>query len=126
MNRNAATSLFTLAGSLALACGTLLGASPDLLRGNGDLNGQMPELGGVIAGTPGDTFSGNGRHPNRGSNRFGTSTGNALYDLNGDAQVDEHDLAIMFDLLGTDDSQGDFNGDGVVDGSDFELMIRAW
>jgi hypothetical protein len=126
MNRNAATNLFTLAGGLALACGTLLSGSPDLLRGNGGMRDQMPDLGGIAVGNPGDTFSGNGRGPNLGSDQFGTSTGNAMYDLNGDGSVDEFDLAAMFDLLGTDESEGDFTGDGVVDGADLELLVRAW
>ena len=126
MNRNPTTSLFTLAGGLALACGTLLSGSPDLSRGNGGMRDQMPVLGGIYVGNPGDEFSGHGRGSNPGTNRFGTSTGNAMYDLDGDGSVDEFDLAAMFDLLGTDESEGDFNGDGVVDGADLELLMRAW
>ena len=114
----------TLAGGIILlASASLVNAAPDDRFFGGQ---ELPQRGGIAVGTPGDTFSGNGRGPNLGSDQFGTSTGNAMYDLNGDGRVDEFDLAAMFDLLGTDESEGDFNGDGVVNGADLELLVRAW
>ena len=126
MTSMTSNNLLALSSGLALACASLLSGSPGDPIGGSGLNWEMPTRGGIVVRNPGDTFTGTDSLPSRGSERAGISIGNAQYDLNRDGDVDQHDLALMFDLLGGDDERGDFDGNGSVDGADLQQLVRAW
>jgi CotH kinase protein/Lamin Tail Domain/Chitobiase/beta-hexosaminidase C-terminal domain len=48
------------------------------------------------------------------------------FDLNGDGVINQDDLQILLNMIGTANSTGDFNRDGIIDSIDLLLFSEKW
>ncbi len=106
----------TLAGGIIFfASASLLNASSDYRFSGGQ---ELPQRVGISVGTPADLED----EPENYMKLDGIL--GDLYDIDQDGSINERDLEMMFDQMGSDDESSDLNGNGTVDGEDMaELLV---